>query len=216
MLNIQSPMINAMDHLDFDLLFYAIPTASLLCDAMGNILKANEAAENLLGMGVAKLKKFSVVSLIKHTDTLTSGRHLLSKNKSFQASISKDGKAQHVKVQLTPLQSQDSPMILISIFNDRRSQAECALLNNLRHLPNQAEALNAQSKLAALTEREREVMALAVTGYHNKEIARVLGISHRTVEIHKSKIMHKTGAASLLNLARIADAASQSDIANAG
>lgn len=60
------------------------------------------------------------------------------------------------------------------------------------------------ARLADLTEREREVMALAVMGHPNKEIARRLGISHRTVEIHKAKIMHKTGAVNLLDLARIA------------
>lgn len=69
-----------------------------------------------------------------------------------------------------------------------------------QHATNQ----EAMSHLATLTEREREVMALAVTGRPNKEIARRLGISHRTVEIHKSNIMHKTGAANLLDLARIA------------
>jgi FixJ family two-component response regulator len=58
--------------------------------------------------------------------------------------------------------------------------------------------------LDELTEREREVMLLAVVGHPNKEIARRLGISHRTVEIHKAKIMHKTGALNLLDLARIA------------
>jgi len=62
----------------------------------------------------------------------------------------------------------------------------------------------AMSRLANLTEREREVMALAVAGHPNKEIARRMGISHRTVEIHKSKIMSKSGAANLLDLARIA------------
>jgi FixJ family two-component response regulator len=62
----------------------------------------------------------------------------------------------------------------------------------------------AMSRLANLTEREREVMVLAVAGHPNKEIARRMGISHRTVEIHKSKIMSKTGAANLLDLARIA------------
>lgn len=62
----------------------------------------------------------------------------------------------------------------------------------------------AQSKLSTLTERERDVMLLAVQGHTNKHIARELGISHRTVEIHKSKIMHKTGAQNLLDLARIA------------
>ncbi|PSJ15914.1 response regulator transcription factor, partial [Nitrosomonas supralitoralis] len=60
------------------------------------------------------------------------------------------------------------------------------------------------SCLINLTRREREVMALAVQGHSNKEIAYSLGISHRTVEIHKSKIMQKTGANSLLELARIA------------
>lgn len=60
------------------------------------------------------------------------------------------------------------------------------------------------SGLASLTEREREVMSLAVAGHSNKEIARRLGISHRTVEIHKTHIMHKTGAVNLLELARLA------------
>ena len=61
----------------------------------------------------------------------------------------------------------------------------------------------ALSHLAHLTERERDVMLLAVQGFPNKHIARQLGISHRTVEIHKSKIMQKTGAINLLDLARI-------------
>lgn len=62
----------------------------------------------------------------------------------------------------------------------------------------------ATSRLSGLTLREREVMALAVAGHSNKEIARRLGISHRTVEIHRGRIMQKTGTSSLLDLARIA------------
>lgn len=65
----------------------------------------------------------------------------------------------------------------------------------------------AQSRLAALTRREREVLDLAIAGHPNKEIARQLGISHRTVEIHKSRIMHKSGASNLLDLTRIAQEA---------
>ena len=61
----------------------------------------------------------------------------------------------------------------------------------------------ALSHLTGLTDRERDVMRLAVQGHPNKHIARQLGISHRTVEIHKSKIMQKTGAINLLDLARI-------------
>ena len=75
-------------------------------------------------------------------------------------------------------------------------QSEILLSENANH----QEAL---SHLASLTERERAVMLLAVQGHPNKHIARQLGISHRTVEIHKSKIMQKTGAINLLDLARI-------------
>lgn len=71
-------------------------------------------------------------------------------------------------------------------------------------LSKNASQQDAISRIAELTDRERDVMALAIQGYPNKEIARHLGISHRTVEIHKSKIMHKTGAVNLLELARIA------------
>lgn len=60
--------------------------------------------------------------------------------------------------------------------------------------------------VASLTEREREVMILAVEGLPNKEIARRLGISHRTVEIHKARVMHKTSSDTVLDLARIASA----------
>ena len=58
-------------------------------------------------------------------------------------------------------------------------------------------------RLSKLTTREREVMALAIQGLSNKEIASCLKISHRTVEIYKSHIMYKTGALNLLDLTRI-------------
>ena len=58
-------------------------------------------------------------------------------------------------------------------------------------------------RMALLTEREGEVMQLAVAGYTNKEIAQRLGISYRTVEIHRSRLMQKTGAPNVLELARL-------------
>ncbi len=69
----------------------------------------------------------------------------------------------------------------------------------------------AQAELETLTERELQVTQLAILGHSNKEIARKLGISHRTIEIHKSNIMKKTGALNLLELARIAHDAGLSD-----
>lgn len=69
---------------------------------------------------------------------------------------------------------------------------------------------NAVSAIAELTDREREVMALVVKGLANKEIARSLGISHRTVEIHKAHVMRKTGAQNLIDLVQIHEAATGS------
>jgi len=83
---------------------------------------------------------------------------------------------------------------------------EAALLESERLSSQAEENQSASDRVASLTEREREVMALAVDGMPNKEIARCLGISHRTVEIHKARIMHKTGAETLLDLSRIAEA----------
>lgn len=62
------------------------------------------------------------------------------------------------------------------------------------------------NRLSSLTSRELEIMGLVVAGLTNKEIARHLGISHRTVEIHRAKVMEKTGATNLLELARIHEA----------
>jgi FixJ family two-component response regulator len=62
----------------------------------------------------------------------------------------------------------------------------------------------AQACIRCLTEREHEIMRLVIEGLSNKEIGRRLGISYRTVEIHRSHIMQKTGAGSVLDLARIA------------
>lgn len=63
---------------------------------------------------------------------------------------------------------------------------------------------DAESRLARLTSRERGVFKLAVAGFANKEIASLLGISYRTVEIHRGRILHKTGAVSLLELVQLA------------
>lgn len=67
----------------------------------------------------------------------------------------------------------------------------------------------AGARLASLTAREQEVMVLALQGLPNKEIARHLGISHRTVEIHRARLLHKTGTQTLLELARLVETTQQ-------
>jgi FixJ family two-component response regulator len=65
----------------------------------------------------------------------------------------------------------------------------------------------ARSALQELTRREREVLPLILAGHSSKQIARRLAISHRTVEIHRARIMRKTGSATLVELASVARAA---------
>ena len=59
------------------------------------------------------------------------------------------------------------------------------------------------ARLAGLTAREREVLDAVVEGLTNKQIARKLLISVKTVETHRAKIMLKTGADSLAELVRL-------------
>lgn len=61
---------------------------------------------------------------------------------------------------------------------------------------------------SALTGRERDVASLVVQGLGNRDIAEKLGISPRTVEVHKARIMDKVGARNLADLIRLAGGSS--------
>jgi two-component system, LuxR family, response regulator FixJ len=58
-------------------------------------------------------------------------------------------------------------------------------------------------RLESLTPREREVMAFVVDGKANKVIAIDLGLSERTVEIHRANVMEKMGARSIAHLVKM-------------
>lgn len=80
-----------------------------------------------------------------------------------------------------------------------------AVLEDEKNSASQRKTHNSACRsLEVLTLREHEVMMLALAGHTNKAIARQLGISHRTVELHRSHILQKTGAANMLELAQLA------------
>ncbi|MGH8668252.1 MAG: response regulator transcription factor [Burkholderiales bacterium] len=81
-----------------------------------------------------------------------------------------------------------------------REAIESAFSMEGRRLQRAAEA----AKLAVLTPREREVLEHAAQGLHAKEIAAKLGISPRTVEVHKTRIMEKLGVRNVAELVRFA------------
>jgi FixJ family two-component response regulator len=72
-------------------------------------------------------------------------------------------------------------------------------------LEQEAEVHDLRRRYQALTSREREVMALVVSGKLNKEIASEIGASEATVKIHRGNVMQKMQAGSLIELVRIAD-----------
>lgn len=63
-----------------------------------------------------------------------------------------------------------------------------------------------QARIDALSRREREVMELVAGGLANKQIADRLGISERTVEIHRGRVMKKLGVRSAAELVRFCSA----------
>lgn len=65
-----------------------------------------------------------------------------------------------------------------------------------------------ESVLSQLTAREREVMHLLGQGLQNREVAEQLGLSPRTVEVHKARILAKLGVRNLAELVRLVDAVS--------
>ena len=78
-----------------------------------------------------------------------------------------------------------------------------ALERDVRSRTALAEHAKIRQRIASLTPREREVLTLMTQGKPNKIMAADLGVSQRTVEIHRARVMEKSGATSLAQLVRM-------------
>jgi len=88
-----------------------------------------------------------------------------------------------------------------------RNAIDAAFAMEQRRAGSDQEARVVAEKLARLTSREREVLEHAARGLHAKEIGAALGISARTVEVHKTRIMDKLEVRNIGELVRFALAA---------
>ena len=82
--------------------------------------------------------------------------------------------------------------VRIALDNDEQCRSERERLQSV------------QARLNRLTPREQEVMSLVVHGKLNKQIASDLGLSHKTIEVHRAHVMEKMQAGSLADLVRMA------------
>jgi len=78
-----------------------------------------------------------------------------------------------------------------------------ALAKDARNRSSLKEHDRIRQRFDSLTPREREVLTLMTRGKANKVMAAELGLSQRTVEIHRARVMEKSGAASLAQLVRM-------------
>jgi len=90
-------------------------------------------------------------------------------------------------------------------FDDQEllSTVKQALAASEQRFAEETERLEICRRTASLTARERQVMSQVVRGKANKVIASDLGVSQRTVEIHRARVMEKMQAASLAQLVRM-------------
>jgi FixJ family two-component response regulator len=80
-----------------------------------------------------------------------------------------------------------------ALENDRKARSERAEIRRLRECYD------------LLAPRERQVMRLVVSGRLNKQIAHELGVSERTIKLHRGQVMRKMGAESLADLVKQAE-----------
>ena len=96
-------------------------------------------------------------------------------------------------------------------FDDQKliDAVNIAIKENEKSRIVQAQIKDIQCRVDSLTPREHEVFSLVVSGLLNKQIAYELGMSEKTVKVHRARVMEKMKAKSLADLVRMAETVKQ-------
>jgi FixJ family two-component response regulator len=80
-----------------------------------------------------------------------------------------------------------------------------ALERDLRDMQEGVERETIRTRIDTLTSREKEVLQWIISGKLNKQIADALGTTEKTIKVHRSRVMQKTGVSSVAELVRLAE-----------
>ena len=91
--------------------------------------------------------------------------------------------------------------------SDLLSAVATSLERDMQNRKKEIQAHKVKSLIDNLTPREKEVMRWVITGKLNKQIALAMGITEKTIKVHRSRILQKTGVTSVAELVRLAEVA---------
>ena len=189
----------------------ALDSLSLLLTAEGYAVRSHESAGTFLD-GIKQNERGCVIADVRMRGM--SGLDLLAVMKGRRVSmpvifVTGHGDV-HLAVEAMKRGATDffeKPLDAGALLASVRS----ALMSENDICPSNAETRILQKRFATLSKREKEVLAGLLRGQHNKVIAKELGISMRTVEVHRAHLMNKTQAESLPELVKMALAIARED-----
>ena len=189
----------------------ALDSLSLLLTAEGYAVRSHESAGTFLD-GIKQNERGCVIADVRMPGM--SGLDLLAVMKGRRVSmpvifVTGHGDV-HLAVEAMKRGATDffeKPLDAGALLASVRS----ALMSENDICPSNAETRILQKRFATLSKREKEVLAGLLRGQHNKVIAKELGISMRTVEVHRAHLMNKMQAESLPELVKMALAIARED-----
>jgi len=174
------------------------PIGCLTLDMQGIIIKSNEYISSLLGVEKNLLNKRHLSDFIAPDDKII--------YREYCKSFAEEKYNKNCEVRLL-LANGDSILVVLkkSLIHDKINENNSFLVTIFDLYSNEKQIydfshIKLNSKLSKLSKREKEVLNLVLKGLSNKEIALLLSIKSRTVELHRSNILSKTGVKNFLQL----------------